>query len=85
MSQPIGNRHHADAVLRGGKPGLAELLAAVGIIAADPGQAGVAHHIREVEVEFLLTPCGVAGQDPQQDVQPLHLAREVPLEGSDRR
>src|SRR5258708_8113705 len=85
VTEQVDDGPNPDAVLRRRQHEFAQLLVGVGIRPPDARQAGVVYRVFQVQVKLLIAPRRVARQQCQQEIQPLHLARKIPLKGFDRR
>jgi hypothetical protein len=83
VAEEIGDGDGLDAVGGGGGDELAELFPRVGVGAGDAGEGRVIDGVFEMEVETLVAPLGVEGQEGEEVIEALDLASEVPLEGAE--
>src|SRR5690606_3951610 len=83
VSEEVDDGHDPDAVAGGGGDELFEFAPSVGGGAGDAGERGIIHGVLRVQVELLVAPLGVAGEEGEEDGQAFDLAGEVPLKGAE--
>jgi hypothetical protein len=83
VAEEVGDGDDLDAVGGGGGDEVAELFPGVGVGAGDAGEGRVIDGVFEVEVEAIIAPCGVEGEEGEEVVEAFDLAGEVPLEGAE--
>ena len=82
VPEQIDDRHHTDAIAGGTEHQLAQFLVSIGVAASDARQTGVVHRIFQVQIKLLIAPRSITRQQLFQEVWPLDLPGEVPLEGA---
>ncbi len=85
VPEQIDDGHNLDAAPRRRVDQPRKLPVGIGAAARDPRKAGVFDRVLQVQVQLLISPLRVTRQLPDQPVEPLDLARQIPLKASKRK